>query len=416
VRDYEKSRAFSLFSPFSATNWHPPGLIIQSPDHALHVSFLCRHYNHVIEDDHAPAGRGQRQQRNASRCENDLWSLKLPCRAMTKIIFAGELLEVLFSAFLQCAPRRLIPMISTIWSICDGQQSTQRDWSWFSSHFHSLTFESHFFKWSHRDLVVAIWYWDWKLKTHLSSEDITYPPPSRRMFFRHSSRYWTTIIHFKPTPLRRETIFAGFFRRAHGIADRWRLFSVMWILFTYCIWTRLRVIAAWCQAILCEWLDFISPSWFCWICQWNLLLWIGFFCLGSIWTRFTIIATWIPCILSELLENTSFFRFRWTHQWMVLFQCKSLASITIEPAHNYRAWTLRPLHLPPIPSNLIQSQPTNTHSAQKIAGSLDVPFCSMKHIPNGIHTVQTRCIFWNMQIWNIPTYKHGTMALWKSEI
>jgi hypothetical protein len=77
VRDYEKSRAFSLFSPFSATNWHPPDSRVQLPDHAPHVSFFCRHYNQVIEDDPVPGGRGPRRRsgRNASRCENDLWLL-----------------------------------------------------------------------------------------------------------------------------------------------------------------------------------------------------------------------------------------------------------------------------------------------------------------------------------------------------
>jgi hypothetical protein len=67
----------------------------------------------------------------------------------------------------------LIPVILMIWYICNSQQSTQRGWSWFASHIHSLTFKSHFFNWSHRDLAITVWQWNEKLKTHLSSEDIS---------------------------------------------------------------------------------------------------------------------------------------------------------------------------------------------------------------------------------------------------
>jgi formate hydrogenlyase subunit 6/NADH:ubiquinone oxidoreductase subunit I len=42
--------------------------------------------------------------------------------------------------------------------------------------------------------------------------------------------------------------------------------------------------------------------------------------------------------------------------------------------------------------------PTDTDPAQKFPDSLHSPFWSMKHLHEGAHTVQARCISENMQI------------------
>jgi hypothetical protein len=43
-------------------------------------------------------------------------------------------------------------------------------------------------------------------------------------------------------------------------------------------------------------------------------------------------------------------------------------------------------------SNPIQCPPTHTYLAQKIPDSLDIPFCSMKHLLDEMHTVYAPCI------------------------
>jgi hypothetical protein len=49
-------------------------------------------------------------------------------------------------------------------------------------------------------------------------------------------------------------------------------------------------------------------------------------------------------------------------------------------------------------------QPTHTYPVQTIPGSLDIPFCFIEHLPDGMHTVHVRFLFWkyaNIEIGNV---------------
>jgi hypothetical protein len=67
----------------------------------------------------------------------------------------------------------------------------------------------------------------------------------------------------------------------------------------------------------------------------------------------------------------------------------------------------------PILSNHIQSNPSlPTFITLKILGSVHIPFCYLKHLHDGMHTVHVRYIFENMRICEYGKMKYKNMIGW----